>query len=274
MLARLHTERSRTALLFAALTVCALALNLWQLGARRAGRSLWFESAICAVSSPLQRALLGSSRFLENEWLAVTGASRLRDRNARLEARVAELERQLSQTTEARLSGARARRLLSEAGTSKRRLARVIALGEGGWSELITLDRGSADGVHQRDVAIAAAGVVGQVISVAPHSSRLLPLTAPASAISARLQRSREAGVLKGIGQWRCELRYLDPQADVRPGDAVITSGLGGTFPAGLRVGQVVRLLKDPETPGKAAEVRPAARVERIEEVLLLPAAR
>ena len=271
---RRESDRSRTLLLLVALTVCALTLNLWQLAARRAGRALWFENVICTVSSPLQRALLGTVRFAESEWLAVAGAKSLVERNARLEARVGELEGQLSQVREADLARARVSGVLSAAGARQGRLARVIGVGEGGWSELMTLDRGSADGIRQRDVAVTAAGVVGQVVSVAAYTSRVLPLTDPASAISVRLQRSREAGVLKGAGQWRCELRYLDPQADVRAGDAVITSGLGGIFPAGLRVGRVVGIREDPETPGKAAEVRPSVQLGRIEEVLLLSARR
>ena len=148
----------------------------------------------------------------------------------------------------------------------------MIGLGEDGWSEIMTVDLGSADGVRPRDVAVTAQGVVGQVVAVTTGAARIITLTDPGSAIAARVQRSREAGILKGSGNWRCEMRYLDPQADVRPGDVVITSGLGGVFPPGLRVGLVTRVRKDPETPGKAAEVRPSAQLRRTEEVLLLSA--
>jgi rod shape-determining protein MreC len=273
VLARLDNDRTRTLMLLAALTALALALDLWQVSARRAGRTIWFESVVCAISSPLQTALLGTVQFAEREWTAAVGARQLGEENARLQARVAELEDRLSHLTEDRLAAQRARLLLSAPAASRqRRLAHVIGLGEGGWSELMTVDLGRAGGVRQREVAVTAAGVVGQVVAVAPHSARLLPLTNPISAISVRLQRSRDAGVLKGLGHWRCEVRYLDPQADVRVGDLVITSGLGGIFPAGLRVGAVTSVRKDRETPGKAAEVRPTAQLRRIEEVVLLSA--
>ncbi|MDH4180097.1 MAG: hypothetical protein OEV33_06260, partial [Armatimonadota bacterium] len=69
---------------------------------------------------------------------------------------------------------------------------------------------------------------------------------------------------------WRCEVRYLDPESDVRAGDRVITSGLGGVFPAGLRVGTVLSVRADTYTPGKVAEIEPAADLAKIEDVLLL----
>jgi rod shape-determining protein MreC len=271
MLARLDNDRSRTFILLAALTALALALDLWQVSARQTGRTTWFENAVCTVSGPLQQALVSTVAFAEREWQAAVGARRLVQENTHLQARVAELDGQLSQLTERRLADKRASALLSiPAGASRRKLARVIGLGEDGSSEIMTVDRGSADGVRPQDVAVTAQGVVGQVVAVTTGTARIITLTDPGSAIAVRLQRSREAGILKGSGSWRCELRYLDPQADVRPGDVVITSGLGGIFPAGLRVGTVTAVRKDRETPGKAAEVRPSGQLRKIEEVVLL----
>jgi rod shape-determining protein MreC len=77
---------------------------------------------------------------------------------------------------------------------------------------------------------------------------------------------------VEGLGNWRCEVRYLSPDADVQPGDAVLTSGLGGVFPEGLRVGTVTSVDDEGTCPGKAAEVRPAAQLRRLEDVLLIPA--
>jgi rod shape-determining protein MreC len=273
MLARLDRERSRALLLLVALMALALALDLWQAAAREAGRTAWFESALCSVARPFQTALTGTIRFAEQEWAMAVGGRELFEENARLRARVAELENEASALTEQRLAASRTSKLLGALPAARRRcLARVIGLGEGSWSGLLTIDAGSARGVRPRDVAVTAAGVVGQVVAVTADSARVLPMTEPASAVAVRVQRSRESGILKGSGAWRCEVRYLDPRADVRPGDVIITSGLGGIFPAGLRVGSVTSVRKDRNAPGKVAEVRPWAEIGKIEEVLLVSA--
>ncbi|MCJ7441081.1 MAG: rod shape-determining protein MreC [Thermoanaerobaculaceae bacterium] len=273
MLARLDSERSRTLLLLVALMAAALALDLWQVAARRVGRTAWFESAVCSVAHPLQAILTGSIRFAEQEWAIAVGARKLVKENAQLRARVAGLEHEVSALAEERLAASRTGKLLGALPPARPGcVARVIGLGESGWSALLTVDAGSARGVRQRDVAVTAAGVVGQVVAVTAHSARVLPITEPASAVAVRVQRSRQSGILKGSGAWRCEVRYLEPQADVRPGDVIITSGLGGIFPAGLRVGTVTSVRKDRDAPGKAAEVRPWAEARKIEEVVLVSA--
>ena len=153
-------------------------------------------------------------------------------------------------------------------------MAHVIAVGSGGWLSFLTIDRGRAEGVRVRDVAVTKQGVVGQVCAVAEHSARILPITDIASGVAVRVRRSRETGVLKGLGAWQCELLYLGPQAQVRNGDELLTAGIGGVFPAGLRVGTITSVAADPNTSGKKATVEPAARLQNVEEVLLLRAPR
>ena len=272
MIARLHSERSRTLLLLVGLTALVVGLDVGQRAAQRRGESTWFEGSICAVSRPLQRALLGSAQFFDREWMATVHARDLIDQNAQLAARAAALDNLLSEMKEQRAAAERAAavRAAYPGRDSDRASARVIGLGESGWSSYFTLDRGTAEGVQVRDVAASAEGVVGQIYGVATHTARVLPITEPSSAVAVRLQRSRDTGILKGLGDWRCEIRYLDPEADVRVGDRVITSGLGGVFPSGLRVGTVLSVKSDTYTPGKVAEVEPEADLAKTEDVLLL----
>ncbi len=273
MIARLRTERGRTLVMFAGFTVAALILTLWQGAARRGGGASWLDSVVCAASRPLQQVLVTCADFLEKEWMATVHARDLIEENAALSARVATLEGILSRIDEQRAAGSRQDALRSAYPDIDRdHLARIIAVGEGGWHHFFTLDRGSADGVHVRDVAVTPEGVIGQVFAVTAHTARLIPLTEPASTIGVRVQRSRDTGLLKGLGNWRCEIRYLAPDADVEVGDAVLTSGLGGVFPAGLRVGTVTSVRAERTTLGKAAEVEPAADLRTLEDVLLLAA--
>jgi len=272
VVARLHSQRSRNLLFLVGLTVLVVGLDLWQSAAQRGGESSWFDGTVCALSRPLQNTLLSTAQFIDREWMATVHARDLIDENAHLAARVAALESLLSGVEEQRTAAERAAALRSTYPGSDPGLgrARVIGLGEGGWSNYFTVDRGSADGVRAMDVAVSAEGVVGQVYGVTAHTARVIPITEPSSAVAARLQRSRDTAILKGLGDWCCEMHYLDPEADVRAGDRVITSGLGGIFPSGLRIGTVVSVRADTYTPGKVAEIEPAADLRKVEHVLLL----
>ena len=89
--------------------------------------------------------------------------------------------------------------------------------------------------------------------------------------MAALVERSRETGLVVGRGSGVCELIYLDQDADVQEGDRILTAGLGGTFPKGLVLGTVTRVVRD-ETSGSArAIVAPAAHLSRLEEVLCIP---
>jgi rod shape-determining protein MreC len=271
MVARLDSQRNRTALLMIGLCLLALGLDAWQRAARRRGAGTVLDNVVCAVSAPLQTTLLDGARFLEKEWAALVRARGLTKENARLTARVATLEERLSRLSEAQASAARAAALRDAyPGHRAGRVGRLIGVGSGGWSDYLTLDIGSAHGVHVKQPVVSTEGLVGQVYAVTGQSCRVVPITASASNVAVRLERSRESGVLTGLGEWRCEVRYLGPTADVRVGDRVITAGLGGIFPKGLRVGTVTAVRSDEYTPGKVAAVRPAASLGKAEEVLLL----
>jgi rod shape-determining protein MreC len=264
----------RTLLLLCGLFLAALGLDVWQTAAQERGRASWFDSFICGAASPLQKGINGARRQIEGAWRVATANRELTGENKRLTGRVADLEREVRRLREAQRSSARERDLLRTYGAWERtaRVARVIGVGEGGWLTYLVVDRGSADGTRPRDVALTAAGVLGQVYAVTPHTARVVPITHPVSGVAVRVERSREMGVLKGRNERECELRYLGPDADVRPGDEVLTAGTGGVFPKGLKVGRVTEVIPDPYTPGKVALVLPAARPARAEEVLLVRA--
>ncbi len=272
MIGWLDKPGHRTAAFLAVLLAVAAGMDVWQSAARRAGGRSGFDSAVSAVSYPFARALLQSRAGIEKAWLSVALGHRLAEDNERLAARVGELEGVVVELAEASAGSEREAALLSahESYSGSVCLAHVIAIGSGGWLSYILVDVGASDGVQQKDVAVTRDGLVGQVYAVTAQTARIVPLTDPASGIAVLLRRSRETGILKGLGSWRCEVRYLDPNAAVRPGDQVLTAGSGGVFPKGLRVGTVTAVTVDPNTPGKLATVEPAAELRKVEEILVL----
>ncbi|OGQ26483.1 MAG: rod shape-determining protein MreC, partial [Deltaproteobacteria bacterium RBG_16_71_12] len=151
--------------------------------------------------------------------------------------------------------------------------ARVVARTGEPLSDLITIDVGAADGVRRGDGVIDKAGVVGVVLSVGRRASDVLLLTDSRSAVDVVVQRTRARGILRGSGsqdRYGASVEDFDKLRDVKPGDAVVTSGLGARFPPGLLVGTVLETSSPDDDLYLEAEIRPAAAFDRVEHVMVL----
>ena len=138
-------------------------------------------------------------------------------------------------------------------------------IGEDGapWFKTLVIDRGAADGLQEGMPVIAVDGIIGRLVKVAANSSRLLLLTDHASGIAAVVQRSRARGVVKGTGDGRCSLEFSLRDEDVKVGDVVVTSGVGGGFPKGLNLGEVTMVKKGAYGIFQTVEVHPAVNIAR-----------
>lgn len=135
----------------------------------------------------------------------------------------------------------------------------------------ILLEAGSSDGVEVGQAMIDAGGVLGQVIEVTPRRATALLLTDPEHAIPVQVARSGLRTIAFGTGRTdQLRLPNIPQSADVRVGDRLVTSGIGGRFPAGFPVGTIERLHPDDTRLFVVAEARPAARLDRGLEVLLV----
>jgi len=137
----------------------------------------------------------------------------------------------------------------------------------------ILLDAGSDDQVAVGQAMIDAGGVLGQVIEVTPRRATALLLTDPDHAIPVQVARSGLRGIAFGTGRsGRLRLPNIPQSGDIRVGDRLVTSGIGGRFPAGFPVGVVEALHPDDTRLFVVAEARPSARLDRGLEVLLVTA--
>jgi rod shape-determining protein MreC len=151
--------------------------------------------------------------------------------------------------------------------------ARVVARKGAPLTKLVTLDVGSSDGVRRGDGVVDRYGVFGLVLSLGRSTCDVLLLSDPSSAIDVVIQRTRARGILRGEGsdeRYGARVEDFDKLRDVKPGDAIVTSGLGARFPPGLLVGTVT----DAEAPDDSlylkATIRPAAAFDRTEHVTVL----
>src|ERR1700674_1058889 len=146
--------------------------------------------------------------------------------------------------------------------------ARVIGTGAGTASLTIQLDGGERDGIRKYMGVIPRDGVVGKVVEAYPNASQVLLLTDKESGVAAILADSRIQSPVGGQGEPLLVMKYVPNDDTVNLGERVITSGMDRIFPRDLPVGTIAEI--KPGNPFKQIRIKPAANLERLEEVLVL----
>jgi rod shape-determining protein MreC len=149
--------------------------------------------------------------------------------------------------------------------------AEVLYLGRDPYSHKLFIDRGGVQGVKAGSPVADETGVVGQITRVHPLVSEVTLLTNPDQAIPVQVVRNGLRAVAFGGGNaGTLELRYMPANAEVHPGDRLVTSGIDGVYPAGLAVASVVNVERDEEHSFARVICRPTAGVDRGRYVLIL----
>lgn len=227
--------------------------------------SLLFHPVFVAASAPGRWAEALRERLRERERLIAERTAIERELRL-LRARLARAEAIQQQNRRLRaLLGAR------DALALKVQFAELMDLDLGPERHVVMLRAGAVDGVKEGQVLIDEHGVLGQVVSVRPLSSEAVLITDVRHAVPVQAERNGLRAIAYGTGRFgELRIRHLPPGADLRAGDRLLTSGLGGVFPAGLVVGTVVEVESGERGDFLAATVRPAANFERGTEVLLV----
>ena len=149
--------------------------------------------------------------------------------------------------------------------------AQVLYSGRDPFSQKLFVDKGDAAGVQSGAAVIDEFGVLGQVTRVFPYMAEVTLVTDKDHAVPVKVERSGVRSVMYGAGTGRMpELRFLSPNAEVRPGDRLVTSGIDGTYPAGLAVAQIAAVERETGQIFARVTCKPLAGVERSTQVLIL----
>lgn len=239
------------------------------------GRSPNFvDRAVLRLSTPVQSVLTWAFTGVVG---AVDGYVALRGAHEEAQACRAELSQaraEVNALREADQENRRLKKLLaySEETLQQEIAARVVGLGPTRQVLSVRINRGESDGVRRGMPVLTPEGVVGQIMSVVGGTADVMLVNDPASRVGVVVQRSRVRGTVSGLGpEQGLSLENVLRQDDVQEGDAVVTSGTDGIFPAGLVVGTVRGLTRPPAQMFLQARVQPAVDLRRFEEVLVLP---
>lgn len=255
----------------ATLAVLLALLNLPLSAARGA------KSAIREALAPLHALFQGAAIRAGETFSTLSGIGGLVGENRRMTEEIAILKGRVRELEAFERQNDELRGLLGFARASRRRLipCEVIARDAGGWWQTLRVGRGSADGVEPDRAAVTPDGLAGRVISASPNTADVLLLSDPNCRVSARIVRNGAFGVVSGqgagfSGPLVCRMDFINRNHPVRPGDVVVTSGLGGIFPPELPIGAVDRVTLDDSGLYQRAEILPRADLGRLRYVFVV----
>ena len=255
----------------------ALAIMIGIASRGNAGTSA-ISGTIVTGFSPLQRFASNITQGISGAFSELFGGTNLEKEHAALLKRVATLEMETQQYREQAKENERLTAMLkisSSFPTWNMVGARVISASPTYWQDTLIVDKGEKDGIEKDMVVVFGSSVVGRVVEVSGHTAKIMTLIDSQSAVSGIIERSRENGIVKGLSvvgeeSRLCRMEYLSSEADLVPGDRVLTSGLGGIYPKGLLLGEVTEIGTGASEIDHYAIVKPAVDLAHIEEVLII----
>lgn len=232
------------------------------------------EELAHSALSPLQRGLRNVSDPVA-DWLSnVTEVGELSDENKALREENEKLKEELARLRESEIRFKQLEELLriEQAHPEEEYLAaNVLAKDPSNLKELVAIDRGKRDGVQKGMIVVSEGhSLVGTVTAVLENHAWVTLITDPNSAVSAMVQESRAQGVVTGSYDHTLSIEFVSQGAAVNEGDIVLTSAIGGHYPAGLVIGEVTAVDSTPQELFKKVAVQPLARLGHLETVLVL----
>ena len=240
----------------------------------RGGYIARVRAGLSAVIEPVYRIAALPALIGNDARIVLADRSKLVEQNADLGRRLMLAEATLNRYASVQEQNQRLQRLLDvqrSLGLGAQ-LARLVEVDPGPFHRRIVLNVGSDDRVGVGQAVIDATGVMGEIVETLPHTSTVMLITNPSQAIPVAIERTGLRTIARGGsgGGDTLELPTIPISADVKVGDRLITSGLGGVYPAGFPVGEIRTISNDATGLFAAAVAIPSASLDRSGEVLVL----
>lgn len=228
---------------------------------------------VVAMMSPPEKAMSHTGHGVRGFWGNYIDLRHTREENQALREQVEQLRLEQAALLEDAKQGQRLQELL---GFRQKYIyatvpAQVIGTGGSDQSRILTIDKGSKDGLKRDQPVITPDGIVGKLVEVFPHTSQVLEINDQTSGAGVLLEKTRMRGVLRGNAYGQPQIINVLPDDRVKPGERVITSGGDQIFPRGLAVGTVLKVVTDPDRePYVDIVLKPAANLQHLDEVLVV----
>jgi len=231
------------------------------------------RKAVGAAVYPIQ--IVVDAPFRLWDWLreGTTTRNELQLELSRLRAERLITKAELQQLTALKAENARLRDLLEARARIRDeiRVAGIMAVDANPYRHNIVIDIGERDGAYDGQAIIDAVGVIGQVIETGLTTSQAMLISDPSHSLPVEVNRNGLRTIANGTGEFdRLDLPFITNNADIQPGDLLVTSGLGGAFPAGYPVAVVETVNRIPQDPFADVTAKPAASLDQVREVMLI----
>lgn len=223
------------------------------------------ESFVTIADLP-RRAVVGAGE-------AVATRNTLAAENARLSQENLVLQRHVQRVAALTAENARLRELLNSSALldSNVLVAEIVGIDPDPSRVEVIIDKGAASGLYVGQPVLDASGIIGQLLAVGAGQSRVILITDRRHGVPVEVNRNGVRSIAVGTGKpGLLNLQYLPVTSDVRVGDLLVSSGLGGVFPRGYPVGRVARVERNPGDTFMTVEALPTAATERSRHVLLV----
>lgn len=236
------------------------------------------QELLGVVLTPLQKVTSALSGGAASVWEKYTSIDDVMDRNEQLEAENAELRQQMVDYDRIKAENDAYKALARIQDTnSEASYVSAFVIGRDPLDEFggFTLDQGSTDGVAVNDAIISDRGyLLGVVVEVDATSCKVMTILHPSFNAAGVISRTRENGIITGSADYaadgQCVLTNLDRATEARKGDQVITTGLGGVFPANLLVGTVQEVVPEQSGKSSSAVILPGADPRTVKHVFII----
>ncbi|EJB8468205.1 TPA: rod shape-determining protein MreC [Acinetobacter baumannii] len=218
---------------------------------------------------------LASYPVLSREWLnqQTKSETQLRRENTAMQAELLQAQVRLQKLSELSAENTRLRGLLDTPLIidGRMEIAEVIGTDADPLRHIIIINRGAMDYLKVGQTVLDDKGIMGQIINVYPHSSRVMLLSDKEHSLSVRLERTGMRAIVSGTGDLgRLKMEYVPTSANIQVGDKVLSSGLGEHFPAGYAVGTVAKIRRHNSGEFAEIDVTPAAQLATGHHVVVL----
>lgn len=231
-----------------------------------------FHQIVTEIISPVQEGLASSKQSLSDLWenyLLIVNTSK---ENTVLKKQISRLESDLFTMEEVRKENLRLKQLLnySDEIGHKRVLAQVVGWDSANEFKVIRLNKGTNHGIKVMAPVITDQGLVGYVYRATPTYSDVLTILDQNNRIDVVVERTRTHGIVEGVFNFKCALKYVMRNEPVEVGDKLITAGVGGIYPKGVKVGMITDISKENFGMTLSIEVVPSVDFDKLEEVIVL----
>jgi rod shape-determining protein MreC len=268
-----NRSRIAIALVVAALAGSALVSMVVDRRSFARGRELpWWSGVVLDLAVPVQKMVstpIDFARDAIQDYVALVSVKR---ENETLRGRIASVEEENLQLREALVASGRLERIAEMRDEFEIPMlpAELVGLDVSAWFRSALVDRGRQHGVFSGMPVINEQGLVGLITATSRSAAKVMLLIDRQSAVDAVVQRSRSRGIVRGSQGESLAFEFVVRDGDVQPGDVLVTSGLGGVYPKGLRLGEVVEVSASDSKMLRTASVRPAVDFGRLEQVFVM----